>query len=406
MRCLKTVKLGESVLPKACTHDNLEAIEIVDFGLDIDPFIDIDSIDCLFPSLFDEDDNVRKIKENVASDNKIIKVDLDCFSDETTKHVSSQALNLVSDGSVCTNTSCADDEECDKVQKNNQEQNSLKKELSFINQSQIKRRECIGDSENVNERRKRRRKKSYPQNCQEPSRNCVSKCKVDDVVDEVSAVPKSDQISASDNSLNIQTSYPFCTESVLNTTSESNIIQAQQVSSQQVSSTAGVGSAFSTPSSYSANMFFHNQIRNSGMSMVQYATKLSSARLFIKDQQFKTQYSCNMEINSTTSQNTDTDFSTQSNRTSIQNLKDFMTESGRSQFRLEEHDRANGLPKSHSQTMVKSAQSRRQLQNGRILCKWDGTPLISYEEGKGWVTNLKRRRRVSLENETTSVKTY
>ena len=39
-------------------------------------------------------------------------------------------------------------------------------------------------------------------------------------------------------------------------------------------------------------------------------------------------------------------------------------------------DKKNGLPKSHSQTMVNSGRSRKQLQKGVILKKWNGDPLI------------------------------
>merc|ERR1712216_347954 len=46
------------------------------------------------------------------------------------------------------------------------------------------------------------------------------------------------------------------------------------------------------------------------------------------------------------------------------------------QKRLQEWDRANGLPKSHSQTMVNSSRSRKQLTDGVILKKWNGAPLL------------------------------
>ena len=48
-----------------------------------------------------------------------------------------------------------------------------------------------------------------------------------------------------------------------------------------------------------------------------------------------------------------------------------------SQKQLQNYDKANGLPRSHSQTMVNSNRSRKQLQKGVILKKWDGKPLIS-----------------------------
>ena len=50
---------------------------------------------------------------------------------------------------------------------------------------------------------------------------------------------------------------------------------------------------------------------------------------------------------------------------------------------LQEWDRANGLPKSHSQTMVNSSRSRKQLTDGVILKKWNGTPLLNFaKEGQ------------------------
>jgi hypothetical protein len=69
-----------------------------------------------------------------------------------------------------------------------------------------------------------------------------------------------------------------------------------------------------------------------------------------------------------------------------------MKESERSQSQLEDWDEDHGLPKSHCLTMVSSSRSRRQLQQGVILPKWDGTPLISgnVELGKP----RKRRHRV------------
>jgi hypothetical protein len=48
-----------------------------------------------------------------------------------------------------------------------------------------------------------------------------------------------------------------------------------------------------------------------------------------------------------------------------------------SQKQLQNYDKQNGLPRSHSQTMVNSNRSRKQLQKGVILKKWDGKPLIS-----------------------------
>ena len=47
-----------------------------------------------------------------------------------------------------------------------------------------------------------------------------------------------------------------------------------------------------------------------------------------------------------------------------------------SQKKLEEWDTAQGLPKSHCQTMVNSSRSRKQLTDGVILKKWNGAPLL------------------------------
>lgn len=47
---------------------------------------------------------------------------------------------------------------------------------------------------------------------------------------------------------------------------------------------------------------------------------------------------------------------------------------------LQKWDKKNGLPKSHSQTMVNSSRSREQLQKGVILKKWNGSPLITPED--------------------------
>jgi len=59
------------------------------------------------------------------------------------------------------------------------------------------------------------------------------------------------------------------------------------------------------------------------------------------------------------------------------NLREIMLESEVTQQALQEWDRSHGLPKSHCTTMVKTSRSRRQLIEGKILPKWDGTPLIS-----------------------------
>ena len=57
-----------------------------------------------------------------------------------------------------------------------------------------------------------------------------------------------------------------------------------------------------------------------------------------------------------------------------------MNQSEQSQRSLQIWDEQHGLPKSHSQTMVNSSRSRKQLQDGVILPKWDGSPLIQQEQ--------------------------
>lgn len=61
----------------------------------------------------------------------------------------------------------------------------------------------------------------------------------------------------------------------------------------------------------------------------------------------------------------------------MKRLQALMERTQMSQKRLQKWDRKNGLPKSHSQTMVNSSRSRKQLQKGVILKKWNGDPLIS-----------------------------
>lgn len=58
-------------------------------------------------------------------------------------------------------------------------------------------------------------------------------------------------------------------------------------------------------------------------------------------------------------------------------LFDLMRQSEKTQKELQEWDKLQGLPKSHCTTMVKTSRSRRQLIEGRILPKWDGTPMIT-----------------------------
>jgi hypothetical protein len=64
-------------------------------------------------------------------------------------------------------------------------------------------------------------------------------------------------------------------------------------------------------------------------------------------------------------------------------LQSMMQASMDTQKALQTWDKKNGLPKSHSQTMVNSSRSRQQLQSGAILSKWDGTPLINHDAALG-----------------------
>ena len=61
---------------------------------------------------------------------------------------------------------------------------------------------------------------------------------------------------------------------------------------------------------------------------------------------------------------------------SFYRLTCFMASSRKSQEALQEWDLQNGLPRSHSATMVHTNRSRRQLELGRVLPKWNGQPLI------------------------------
>jgi hypothetical protein len=64
-------------------------------------------------------------------------------------------------------------------------------------------------------------------------------------------------------------------------------------------------------------------------------------------------------------------------------LRELMKRSEESQKQLQEWDMRHGLPKSHSPVMVNTSRSRRQLQTGKILTKWDGSPLISKKSSQG-----------------------
>mmetsp|Transcript_13678 Transcript_13678/g.23297 ORF Transcript_13678/g.23297 Transcript_13678/m.23297 type:complete len:291 (-) Transcript_13678:544-1416(-) len=63
-------------------------------------------------------------------------------------------------------------------------------------------------------------------------------------------------------------------------------------------------------------------------------------------------------------------------------FEELLQKSTASQKALEEWDRKNGLPRSHCQTMVNSSRSRKQLQSGLILPKWNGKPLLNIPGAK------------------------
>jgi hypothetical protein len=61
---------------------------------------------------------------------------------------------------------------------------------------------------------------------------------------------------------------------------------------------------------------------------------------------------------------------------SLRKLKLSMCKSRETQNLLQQWDKQNGLPRSHCSTMVNTNRSRRQLEEDRILTKWNGKPLI------------------------------
>jgi hypothetical protein len=69
----------------------------------------------------------------------------------------------------------------------------------------------------------------------------------------------------------------------------------------------------------------------------------------------------------------------------------YMKKSAQTMKALQEWDRKNGLPKSHSQTMVNSSRSREQLQSGMVLQKWNGVPLLLLPGAKVKVIRRKFR---------------
>lgn len=78
---------------------------------------------------------------------------------------------------------------------------------------------------------------------------------------------------------------------------------------------------------------------------------------------------------------------------SIHRLYELMGKSIASQELLQEWDQQQGLPRSHSWTMMHTSRSRRQILEGRILPKWNGKPLIGEETlDTDKVLNPKRKK--------------
>jgi hypothetical protein len=76
-------------------------------------------------------------------------------------------------------------------------------------------------------------------------------------------------------------------------------------------------------------------------------------------------------------------------------LRQRMHKSIESQQVLQLWDLHHGLPRSHSPAIVKTSRSRRQLQMGKILAKWDGSPLINNGESELGKPRKRRKRNSS-----------
>lgn len=63
---------------------------------------------------------------------------------------------------------------------------------------------------------------------------------------------------------------------------------------------------------------------------------------------------------------------------SMDKLRELMAKSNDSMKNLEEFDRRQGLRRCDAQNMAKTARSRKQLLENKILPKWDGSPLIAF----------------------------
>ena len=63
---------------------------------------------------------------------------------------------------------------------------------------------------------------------------------------------------------------------------------------------------------------------------------------------------------------------------SMDKLRELMTKSNDSMKNLEKFEGRQGLRRCDAQNMVKTARSRKQLLDNKILSKWDGSPLIAF----------------------------
>jgi len=94
---------------------------------------------------------------------------------------------------------------------------------------------------------------------------------------------------------------------------------------------------------------------------------------------------------------------------SLQRLHELMAKSAASQKQLQEWDQQQGLPKCHSWTMMHTSRSRRQIQEGRVLPKWNGKPLIgdkNDDEGDDMDNGSKscpKRKKETTEHEKSGV---
>lgn len=84
-----------------------------------------------------------------------------------------------------------------------------------------------------------------------------------------------------------------------------------------------------------------------------------------------------------------TNSSSNAHESQLHRLRQVMIESSLTQAWLQDWDRLNGLPASHSRTMVNSARSRKQLMEGVLLKKWNGKLLlqIASEESLSTTSN-------------------